>query len=226
MISFENNHAVGRQNDSALNSVNRASSANSATLRWNQHPVIATVLWILGSEETKSPLIAHNSSLDHIHGLQSHQAGSTLSDASIVNMPSSSVREIPIDQGDEVDEDTSKERSTSSDGTQLYPSINSRQRHYHQQAPYSTSPATYPAYGANSGHHHYPSNGYGGSVEDPNDYIDTNQSPQWGFYVPITPPQQEMFSAIKKDLLTIQQSGQQYPKEQQREQKSTATRAR
>lgn len=235
----------------------------SAPLRWNQHPVISTVLWILGGDGKKSPTLPPTSSIDNFQGgpsgglndyLNKHfeqvektRRASDASSSMITNKVKASPetessidssnypssrgnqaskgienRSIPIgeetlsQQGDE----DQQERSSSSDGTQLQPSIASRQFYYgngngngtpvqasyystqqyngdmqqvhNYPPPYSQTGSSYGAYGMDEAH-------------DNQGFADATPSPQWGFYVAITPPQQEMFSGIKKDLLTIQQ---------------------
>lgn len=133
----------------------------SGTLvKWNQHPVIATVLWILGSSEHGVSPVLGKSQSESESGSSNGKLNVLWKDehgGNIVEFVSQVQR-----SGDPMD----------NLGTQLYPrSLEEQRRRQNQEG---------------------------------DDIIDASPSPQWGFYIPITPPQQEMFSVIKRDLLSIQ----------------------
>lgn len=233
----------------------------TAPLRWNQHPVISTVLWILGGEGRKSPGLPPASSIDNFKpgpsGLNDYlnkhfdqvERTRRASNASTDSQPktsytidetmfqgsnrgptssSSSGRSAPQPQDSmsseappTEDENDSGEDEGEPEGTQLLPSITSRQQYYGNHQGTGTPQGNYyPAqqYTAD-GHqlHGYPPQylhpgSSSTAAGDENSYqyheggaADATPSPQWGFYVAITPPQQDMYNAIKKDLVTIQQ---------------------
>ena len=237
----------------------------TAPLRWNQHPVISTVLWILGGEGRKSPGLPPASSIDNFKpgpsGLNDYlnkhfdqvERTRRASNASTDSQPktsykvdetmfqgsnrgptssSSSGRGAPQPQ-DSMSSDVSptedenesgeeeRDERTSQEGTQLLPSITSRQQYYGNSQGTGTPQGNYyPAQkyttDAHQLHGYPPQYMYPGSSstaagdENSNQYneggaADATPSPQWGFYVAITPPQQDMHPAMKKDLVTIQQ---------------------
>lgn len=242
----------------------------TAPLRWNQHPVISTVLWILGGEGRKSPGLPPASSIDNFKpgpsGLNdylnkhfdqvertrrasnastdsqpktSHKIDETMfqgsskvpaSSSSSGRGPqaqdsmSSAVSPTEDENEAESGDDEFGERTSQEEGTQLLPSITSRQQHYgYHQGAGTPQGNYYPAQQYTTDAHQlhgYPpqylppgSSSSAGGDENNNHYhdggaADATPSPQWGFYVAITPPQQDMYSAIKKDLVTIQQQQQ------------------
>ncbi len=243
--------------------MDQVEAVSTAPLRWNQHPVISTVLWILGSENKKSPAIPPISSIDNFRPEQGgldeylnkhfeqverrrssdaeyHRKLSAISEEDARRQSSRSNRNEnsryiePEDASDKFDhlgkpvaktipeneeeDGFEEERTSSSDGTQLYPSIHARQQQqYGQGYPYPTYGTGTPGQGGYYPAQHYAPNGnqYANNYDDArgsshmNDPgADASPSPQWGFYVAITPPQQDMYNAIKKDLVTIQQQQQ------------------
>ena len=135
-----------------------------SVVRWNQHPVISTVLWILGTNETASldPNDKNNNSNGKLnvltwkddHGgnineymLQVQSGGEAASSSRPNNMDEEVVLSPKVSQEDTV---------------------------------------------------------RNGEQQEDIQHADQYPSPQWGFYVPITPPQQEMHGKLKKDLVSIQ----------------------
>jgi hypothetical protein len=139
----------------------------TSSLKWNQHPVIATVLWILGSTENGIIPALGKSQSESESGSSNGKSGVLWKDehgGNIVEFVSQVQR-----SGEHMD----------GLGTQLYPRSLEEQRRRQTQD------------GNNNG-------------DSNNEIVDASPSPQWGFYIPITPPQQEMFSVIKRDLMSIQ----------------------
>jgi len=133
-----------------------------SAMKWNQHPVIATVLWILGSSsEHQHPSSLGRSQSESENGSSSGKLNVLWKDEHGGNIVEF-VSQVQRSAGELMD--------GTAGGTQLYPRSVEDQRRL------------------------------GGE----NSHDDTEPSPQWGFYIPITPPQQEMFSVIKRDILAKQ----------------------
>lgn len=246
-----------RNNPSNARAGDQVNTVSSAALRWNQHPVISTVLWMLGSEKDQSHEgLQPSSSVDSFRpppnpsglddylnkhfeqverrrsssasasefphkslgtGLEENRHQPTSESNSTVTTQCAVCEESPervrvaediMDirgEEEENDSDMREERTSSSDGTQLCPSSISSQYEHGYGYHYST-------HGPSGQGSHYPAQHYQTTAgmhsnRDPHDdsLVDATPSPQWGFYVAITPPQQDMYNAIKKDLVTIQQ---------------------
>jgi hypothetical protein len=245
-----------RNNSSTARTMDQVDAVSSAPLRWNQHPVISTVLWMLGSDNGQGPVLQPSSSIDNFRpasnpsGLDdylnkhfeqverrrsssasapggSHKTLGTVSEegryrsTTLSNSATATQYIAPEEFSERVtsvaeaakakeseeqsDDEEKGGRTSSSDGTQLCPSsISSQYGHgngYH-----------YPKHGTPGQGNYYPAQQYQNTIgaqsnRDYNDEppVDATPSPQWGFYVAITPPQQDMYNAIKKDLVTIQQ---------------------
>lgn len=147
-------------------------SSNNPAVKWNQHPVISTVLWMLGTDQdsTQSSDRTNNagSSNGKLNGLKwKDERGGSINEyfSQIQHQPST---------------DTIVADKTQ---TQLHPGAS---LHHHTSntddlTKYCTSQST-----ALPNRH---------ECHDRDSCSELTPSPQWGFYVPITPPQQEMFHA-------------------------------
>jgi hypothetical protein len=137
------------------------------TLRWNQHPLISTVLWILGTEqngESDSKTLSQTK----MSVLWKDEHGGSINEY--------------FSQIQQINEGSSSRRGNSPlPPAQLFP------RTFLAQEPDPLIDS------ANID----PSNLH--SSTD-NEQIIIDESPQWGFYVPITPPQQEMFAHFSKEV--------------------------
>jgi hypothetical protein len=228
LYSSEQNLAYQKMDESAKSTMPSSASPSSSTNRvnWNQHPVIATVLWILGSEDRASPSPGNLhpiSSLETLNKVKFSQRITDLSDNTSTNNYSNKKNSLTTSAEEDFDSQsslvqdldttviTTKTISTIQDeiqqqdqGTQLYPT-NATNNHPNSHLPSHIS--------SNTPNHCYHSTNttttaasasYNADNHENENQWDVNPSPQWGFYVPITPPQQEMYAAIKKDLMTIQ----------------------
>lgn len=129
---------------------------NKVSFKWNQHPLISTVLWVLGTDTQK---IEMTSSGDPPSTLkwkdQGAGANSSLNEyINHVQTPADPVSVVRVEEEEE---------------TQLRPG------------------ATYYRHEVERRVNDHPEDC---EVGGPADYT---PSPQWGFYIPITPPQPEMF---------------------------------
>mmetsp|Transcript_31781 Transcript_31781/g.53610 ORF Transcript_31781/g.53610 Transcript_31781/m.53610 type:complete len:189 (-) Transcript_31781:684-1250(-) len=144
---------------------------------WNQHPVISTVLWILGtapgSSDSKDPSNCRNIADSTSGGggmlKWKDEKGGNINE--IISHPAQT-------------ESTSSAPAESKEDTLLVPCAS---RELSQQSQQQQSSQDYDPY----------LNG------------DYTPSPQWGFYVPITPPQQEMFAQQQQQQKLQQQQKQQ-----------------
>lgn len=173
-------------------------SEKKVTLRWSQHPLISAMLWILGTEGTETP--------DSQQGAGGGGGSNTAAAQNKVNVAwkdqhGGNIHEYitqvqSVENKDQSSSSSSmeKESSSSMGGTLLYPRTfyaqernnNSDVYHTlnnHHHHPYHTTP---PEYRSNSKDISY------------GDLVD--ESPQWGFYVPITPPQPEVYAAMAKEI--------------------------
>lgn len=138
-------------------------SEKKSAQRWNHHPLISTVLWMLGSEGTETPESqASSSSQTKLNVVWKDQQGGSINEY-ITQIQHAQHRE------------GSSRSESDQGGVQLYP----RTFHAHE----------------NHGDSYHSERG---RSSDQFDIV--NESPQWGFYVPITPPQQDVFPALSKEV--------------------------
>jgi hypothetical protein len=130
--------------------------SDTASAKWNQHPLISTVLWILGTETSSIEKNDKNSS-----------SNSKLN-----------VLTWKDDHGGNIGEFMTQVQSADSAPREFEAVLSPKAVSSFQ----SDTPS-----GLDMDYQH-------------SDF----QSPQWGFYVSITPPQQEKFGNLKKDVVSIQ----------------------
>ncbi len=161
---------------------------DATNLKWNQHPVIATVLWILGTDATTSANLNKSTSGESEKSnavVWKDETGGSISEYFNQIQPSSSMN---------------RSEAVTTDLPVQLGNISLQQQ---ENNPSISNPLAGPAV-LSSGS----SNGTGSTYSSQDHYmdnengVDINASPQWGFYVPITPPQQEMF--VKHERITIQ----------------------
>ena len=138
-------------------------------LKWfNQHPVIATILWILGTEEQKAPTEVEYNSKENILSWKDDHGGHI---AEFMHVIQRKQEDTPTNASTNTSTNTSTSTSTSTSVTNDYYHMNS---HTHN----------------NKLNHHNQNHGTNNNtIAD----ADTTPSPQWGFYVSITPPQPEIY---------------------------------
>jgi hypothetical protein len=127
---------------------------NRSAYKWNQHPVISTVLWALETATIGASKKENVAPVTSALKWRDEEPSGKCSLNEYINV------KPPADQ---------PEIKAAEEGTQLRPNA-TRQDH----------------------EHFIPGRQYDNENGGPADYT---PSPQWGFYVPITPPQAEMFSA-------------------------------
>lgn len=159
-------------------SIEERMAENKLNLRWKQHPLISSVLWILGGDGMDAPDgqpgHANQTQKGNVVVWKDEQGGNI----------NEYIAQIQLAEGKERPPRDSGEDSTQN-GVQLFP------RTFHARE--------------------YPSDVMEKSRLVPSDPRDENsdvvyESPQWGFYVPITPPQQEVFAALSKEVThTVQE---------------------
>jgi hypothetical protein len=234
-------------NHSPSSSSGTAATGIGNVLRWNQHPVIATVLWMLGTDlensngsqngsvkGTSSPAhelhpssMTHSTSSGKLNVLWKDEHGGNIneyfnqiqpatpnanpnvssSSSTTTSAPSSSSAssksgsQIPRSQStlEEALSLSSMSISQSQSRSNDKESDNSNSNR-NNAAAVVLLPREYPP--PSSFYYDDPEDHEGGNYYDNNPGDDIYQSPQWGFYVPITPPQQEMFAAGHSTSLT------------------------
>lgn len=135
------------------------------SLNWNQHPLISTVLWILGTE-TISP--DHNLYPNDISYMNPQDNQNSHGKFNVLwkDQHGGNINEY-LNKVQSMENAESKSKTTKA--TQLNPTVS-----------YNEAKT---------------------QVEDKNgDGNIQNQSPQWGFYVPITPPEQEAFARMNQKV--------------------------
>lgn len=152
-----------------------ATDNKSKQVQWNQHPIIATVLWMLGSDM--------NSNND------------SLGEKKDSNGFFGSYHVFDTDKGGNLDEYLTQIQNLSSSRPRSYSKENS------SNAPNNNS--SHPTDTTLHPHTRSPNhNNYQGIDlnNNNNNQADITPSPQWGFFVAITPPQQEVF---RRDLVNV-----------------------
>jgi hypothetical protein len=152
------------------------------SMKWNQHPVIATVLWILGTETTST---GNNETERNSYSSQGklnviwkdEQGGSINEYFSQVQTPLGGQNPTSTSLS------SSASNNRNSTGTQLLPTAFQSQESTGGGSPMRRATAA----STSLSQHNQPD-----SSSIPVDI--TTPSPQWGFYVPITPPQQESYA--------------------------------
>lgn len=154
-------------------------SEKKANLRWGQHPLISTVLWMLGTDgvETPDSQASNSTNKSNNVGWKDQHGG---------NM---------VEYMSQIQQVESKQRRPEAEpnGTQLYP----RSFYAKEQGPEPHDESQQSVVHADISE---------GKEMSPAELVD--ESPQWGFYVPITPPQQEVYAALSKEVTSSVQADQ------------------
>lgn len=157
-----------------------SNTSTPPSMKWNQHPVIATVLWILGTETTttgnnETDRNSNYSSQGKLNVIWKDEQGGNINEY---------FNQIQSHNGQNTTSTSlsSSSSSRNNTGAQLLPSA------FQSQESGSGSPMRRATAASSSlSQHNLPDNG---SI--PVDI--TTPSPQWGFYVAITPPQQDSYA--------------------------------
>jgi len=165
-----------------------SNTSTPPSLKWNQHPVIATVLWILGTEHSAKNGInneneksANFNSQGKLNVIWKDEQGGNINEyisqvqSNNSHYPSSSSSKTTV----------ASNLSRQSAAAQLFPTFQSAQLDENS----TITPDSTAAFAAQQTNNVNPQNNGDNPVYDA-----TTPSPQWGFYVPITPPQQDSFS--------------------------------
>lgn len=177
-------------------------SEKKVALRWSQHPLISAMLWILGTEGTETPdsqastTTTSQNKVNNVawkdqHGGNIHEYFTQVQ--SVENKDNKSSSSMEKESSSSMN--NGNNASSTGGGTQLYP------RTFYAQERNNNSDVYH---GLNNNHHHYhhhPSPPEYRSNSKDISYGDlVDESPQWGFYVPITPPQSEAYAAMAKEI--------------------------
>lgn len=145
-------------------------------LKWGQHPVISAVLWILGADPSTASTTPPTTHFSEKNRSNSGSHNVLWKD----------------EHGGSINEYINLIQTPASSRSSEIPVQLSDSRIAEPGIPLSSSGPQNPLSSIDHPSH------------DGENGVDTSQSPQWGFYVPITPPQQEVY--VKQQKITVQQT--------------------
>lgn len=146
-----------------------SNNTGGSLMRWDQHPVISTVLWIFGTNNqgtngTSNETISNSVDSSNSSQVRFAQIGSD-HHLTWKDQHGGNIHEYFSQVQIANDEDGGSSKNNRESAHQLPPSSMQSNKNVNS------------------------------------DLADVNPSPQWGFYVPITPPQ-EMFHQYQKEMMT------------------------